>query len=67
MGAIEKRLCGALSAHMREFQCQDLQCVRCRAVVSRHLRPGCGLCGGDVRATLPPVVFRKRLAVFRWG
>lgn len=63
--AIERRLVAALQRHVREYQTQDLACLRCGAVASGHLRPGCGVCGGDVRATLPSAAFRKRLMVFK--
>ncbi len=65
MPQIEQRLVSSLQQHVREFLLQDLACVRCRAVAAGHLRGACGVCGGDLRLTLTPAVFRKRLTVFQ--
>jgi DNA polymerase epsilon subunit 1 len=65
MAGMERRLVCALQQHVREYQLQDLQCVRCRAVTARHLRGACGRCGAELCGTLLPSLFRKRLTVFR--
>ena len=50
---------------VRDYQLQDLECVRCKQVSSGHLRATCSLCSGDLRPSLPPSEFRKKLVVFQ--
>lgn len=62
---IESRLLATLQRRVRDYQLQDLECVRCKQVSSGHLRASCSLCSGDLRPTLPPQEFKKKLVVFR--
>lgn len=39
--------------------------MRCRAVTCSHLRNGCGVCGGNLRCTVPSALRATQLTVFR--
>lgn len=53
-----------LRRRVREYQLQDLQCVKCKQVASGHLRASCGACGGELRNTQAGGALRKGLTVF---
>ncbi|GAX75625.1 hypothetical protein CEUSTIGMA_g3069.t1 [Chlamydomonas eustigma] len=63
--AMEQRLMVALQHRVRQYQLQDLSCVRCKQVLAGHFRNTCGLCSGDLKPTLPVEVLKKQLVVFR--
>eukprot|EP00798_Chlamydomonas_sp_ICE-L_P017969 gene17969-24374_t len=64
MAAIERRLVAVLQQRIREYQVQDLQCMKCKQVASGHLKQLCGLCSGSMESTQPLAVFCKQLVVF---
>lgn len=65
LDVIEARLVHQLHLKVRDYQLQDLVCMKCRQVASGHLNHLCSLCNGQLRNSIRPDTFQKQVVVFR--
>lgn len=64
LAAIEQRLVRHVNALETAYAVQDLRCVRCRQVSSKHCRAQCEFCSGELVASVPPGEQTARLQLF---
>lgn len=64
LGAIEQRLVHHVYALEAAFAVQDLRCVRCRQVASKHCRSHCEFCSGELVVSVPVDAHAARIRLF---
>lgn len=64
LAAVEQRLVRHVCALETAYAVQDLRCVRCRQVSSKHCRSHCEFCSGELVASVPPGEQTARLQLF---
>ena len=64
LAAIEQRLVRHVYVLETGYAVQDLRCVRCRQVASKHCRAHCEFCSGELVLSVPAGEHIARLQLF---